>query len=67
MIILDYYWNITCRYMYVMILYVFEIACSCGKNFSSPLSLRELCDSAIREMNNDKFLSDNESDSDVSM
>ena len=55
MIILEFYW------------YVYEIACSCCKNLSSPLSFRELCDSAIREMNDDKVLDETESDSDVSM
>jgi len=53
--------------MYAMILYVYEIACCCGKNVSSPFSFRELCDSAIREMNEYKFLYETESDSDVSM
>jgi len=53
--------------MYAMILYVYEIACCCGKNVSSPFSFRELCDSAIREMNEYKFLYETESDSDVSI
>ena len=64
MIILEFYWYV---YIHVMILYVYEIACSCCKNLSSPLSFRELCDSAIREMNDDKVLDETESDSDVSM
>lgn len=64
MIILDFHFYV---YIHVMSLYVYELACSCGKIVSFPSSFRELCDSAIREMNDDKFLDETESDSDVSM
>ena len=64
MIILEFYFYV---YMHIMIWYVYELACSCCKNLSSPLSFRALCDSVIREMNDDKFLDETESDSDVSM
>lgn len=47
--------------------FVYVLICSCRKNVSSPLRFRELCDTAIREMNEDKFFYETESDSDVSM
>ena len=64
MIILDFHWY---GYIHVMILYVYELACSCCKKVSSLSSFRELCDSAIKEMIDDKFLDETDSDSDVSM
>lgn len=63
-IILDYYWYV---YIHVKILYVYVLNCSCRKHISLPLCFRALCDSAIREMNEDKFFNETENDSDVSM
>ena len=54
----------TCK-DHVKILYVYVL--TCRKHISSPLRFRALCDSAIREMNEDKFFNETESDSDVSM
>ena len=48
--------------MYVMFLYVYEIVYSCGKHVSSPLSFRELRDSPLGEMDEDKFLYETETD-----